>query len=1150
MHIHVLLGAVLTGWLLFGLFSGLSPAQGQTHITPDGTLGTTVTQDGTVYHIRAGVIRGANQFHSFDDFRVGTGDTARFDGPSGIEHIFSRVTGGVLSDIDGMLSTAIDGANLFLLNPSGVVFGPNAALNVTGSFHVSTADELRFVDHSIFTVDLLGDSRLTMAAPAAFSFLRENPGGIAIQGSHLKVGPGETLSLIGGNLDIVGGEIRAESGRVNLVSVAFSGEVPLQTVGQGVDLSMETFPRLGDVTMTDGAEVHVGGNTGGTVVIRSGQLEIDESVIEAMTDGDQGGDAMGIDIDVMETVTLRNEAMITSESRGAGDGGAVEVSATNITLRDRARIHSLAESFGQGGNVTVRASNTLILENSSSISASSIAFGFDEAGAGGAVEVSATHIQISNGSEMITFVDSLGDGGALKVSASDTLILDSSRIGSATSGLGGLGGAVDVSAATIRIRGQSDIIAVTGLDSSNSTFPSHGGSVTVRASNTLTLEGGARIISRSVSAGKAGTVDVHATKISLSDESDISSTSFFFGDSGRLTVSASDILTLQSGSIIATDALGEGNGEAVDIDARVIQLSGGSAIRSLTGIDMNRETRLAGDGGRMTIHALDTLILEGNSSISSRTEGIGDGGAIDVRAKLVQLRDGSDISSLTGSNIDSSTAAFGHGGNVAVRASDMLTLEGGSSISSRSTDVGDGGAIDVSAKTIRIRNDSGIRSLSGSDSISLTLSIGDAGNLTVSALDTLTLENRSNIASRSTSEGNAGNINVSAREIGLSDRSGIGSFTEPDESGLFVDSDGTGGNVRVSASDTLRLESASTISSDSSGLGNTGSVEVDATAIQIADGSRISSDTTGVGQGGRVRVTATETVTIAGAGSGLTTRATDRGDSGAITLEAQTIELSNGAEINATSKTSGNAGSITIIAAENFRSDNSSVTTDAGSSDGGDIALRVQNIVRLNNAELGASVGGSSATTGGNLRVDADFIIALDSRIVAEAQEGTGGDIQLSARQLVLFDPQTIVDASSELGIDGSVDVRAPVTDLSANPSRLPQTFIASHLPERCAQRWRSGNVSQFVHSGRDGLPMQPGQLLPGALVDFNRSRTRSTAYIRLLSMPPQVYDKARGDMSDTRARRSAIANDLVQREQMARCLGRIHRASPRRISP
>src|SRR5438105_14177332 len=155
-----------------------------TALTPDGTLGTAVTRHGNIYAITGGTRpgNGPNLFHSFDRFSVGTGDTASFTGPqTGITNILSRVTGGQRSDIDGTLRSEIPGAHLYLLNPAGVLFGPNASLDVSGSFHVSTADYLRLADGARFSARLSETSTLSVAPPAAFGFLGPQPATITVQ---------------------------------------------------------------------------------------------------------------------------------------------------------------------------------------------------------------------------------------------------------------------------------------------------------------------------------------------------------------------------------------------------------------------------------------------------------------------------------------------------------------------------------------------------------------------------------------------------------------------------------------------------------------------------------------------------------------------------------------------------------------------------------------------------------------------------------------------------------------------------------------------------------------------------------------------------------------------------------------------------------
>src|SRR5207249_3790317 len=130
--------------------------------------------------------------------------------------ILSRVTGGQRSDIDGTLRSEIPGAHLYLLNPAGVLFGPNASLDVSGSFHVSTADYLRLADGARFFARLSDTSTLSVAPPVAFGFLGPTPAAITVQGSTLQVPEGATLSMVGGEAQIVGGTLRAPSGRIQL----------------------------------------------------------------------------------------------------------------------------------------------------------------------------------------------------------------------------------------------------------------------------------------------------------------------------------------------------------------------------------------------------------------------------------------------------------------------------------------------------------------------------------------------------------------------------------------------------------------------------------------------------------------------------------------------------------------------------------------------------------------------------------------------------------------------------------------------------------------------------------------------------------------------------------------------------------------------
>ena len=261
----------LSGLLLLWALLAVSQGAVTSAITGDGTLGTTVTQSGRTYTIGGGTLRGSNLFQSFERFSVGTGDTATFTGPAGTTNILNRVTGGQLSEIDGRLRSTIDGANLFLLNPSWVLFGPNASLDVRGSFHVSTADVLRFDNGATFSAHLGRESVLTVAPPAAFGFLGNTPSPITVQGSALRVPEGKALSIVGGDLQVTGNPVLtsfgiptlgAQAGRIQLASVASPGEVGFSPLELAPDLRADGFARLGRLELSQGALLDVSGNGG------------------------------------------------------------------------------------------------------------------------------------------------------------------------------------------------------------------------------------------------------------------------------------------------------------------------------------------------------------------------------------------------------------------------------------------------------------------------------------------------------------------------------------------------------------------------------------------------------------------------------------------------------------------------------------------------------------------------------------------------------------------------------------------------------------------------------------------------------------------------------------------------------------------------
>lgn len=800
-------------------------------VTLDGTLGPPAALTGPNYAIpdSVGQTQGNNLFHSFGQFSLTSAETATFSGASNIQNIIARVTGGELSSIDGRISSQIQGANFYLINPSGVVFGPNASLDVSGSFHVSSADYLRLADGGIFHASNPGASNLTVTPPAAFGFLTSSPAAIRVQqGSNtLEVPAGQTLSLIGGNIDIVGpgkfgtATLAARGGRLNLVSVASPGEMA-QLSG---DLDTGSFATLGDIGFSNAAFVTVAGDPGGTLAIRAGTFTMDFSSTSSATNAALDHPGVGTDIVARGAVVIKESeiastsfgagraghirisadslemmggpprpgfskgtfANIGSRARGTGRGGDVDITARSITLHDQASVNNNSLGSGQAGDIRIQATDFRIEgQNTGSAYVSNGAFA---SGNAGNISIAAQNVSLAgnNGNGVGIFTQaqsSTGNpsAGTLRIDATALEIRNGSQVSAAVFAGSGNGGRVEVNADTVHIAGIGANGAQAGLFAA-------------------TLGG---------ATGNGGTVAVNADSMVVADGGQVSTFSSSSGDAGNIALAVRD-LTVSNGGAVTTTSLGSAGADAgnVDITADTILLDGPSPTEDFTGVFAVAGVN-AGDAGDIRI-STRRLDIRNGAQVSNRTTGAGAGGVIDISADQIMVA-GADAANARASGIDSITdidkdfpaQSTGRGGDVRLHAR-ALTLQ-------------DGGGVSASSA-----------------------GQGNAGNILVD-VDSALLVAGGNISVRSSGSGDAGDITVNARELQLMNDGAVSAEAAQAD----------GGNITINATSLVYLLNSAITASVQGGAGNGGNIAIDPDFVAL-NHSRITADAFG-GNGGNVTV--------------------------------------------------------------------------------------------------------------------------------------------------------------------------------------------------------------------------------------------------------------------------------------------------------
>ena len=612
-------------------------------ITPDATLpNPSVVGGGPTFTITGGTTANTNLFHSFSQFSLINGERADFANSPAIQNILVRVTGGNISSIDGVIS-AIGNANLFLINPNGIVFGQNASLQIGGSFLGTTANSVRFLDGSEFRANASTQTTsplLLVSTPVGLQFNGTTNGAIAAQGlgvglaysppdfleifrppnPPLGVQSGRTLAFVGGDINLQGAKLTADSGRIELGSVAGNGFVAIAQTANGWLLNYDNAPNLGNIRLEQAALVDVSGiNGGGSIQVQGRQ------------------------------VTLNNGSVLLSSSLGNGNGGEIFVRATellsargesNLPFASGIFTDTSSASTGNGSNITIATKKLEVIDGAQ------ISAGVLGSGTAGEIKVNASEIILSGRSAIlpdfypsgifsqVLIGTATGNSGKITVTTDNLQVLEGASLTTSTFGIGNAGN-LDIIAKNISLFGTNDFS--TGISSAVDFGATGNGGILTITSDNLSINNGAQVSVGTAGSGNAGNLFVNAKTIDIAGKVERGRSGLFAnaifdtGNGGDIVVN-SDRVTIRDGGLISASNFrsnstafpGSGSVGNVTINSPSILLNGGR---------INIDS-LSGSRGNINLNSTLT-VLRNASSISTNALGNATGGNIRINTDFL-----------------------------------------------------------------------------------------------------------------------------------------------------------------------------------------------------------------------------------------------------------------------------------------------------------------------------------------------------------------------------------------------------------------------------------------------------------------------------------------------------------------------------------
>jgi filamentous hemagglutinin family protein len=759
----------------------------------DRALGTTVARDVILgVDLVQGGSRpqnGQNLFHSFQQFNVQVDRSVYFANPAGVQNIFSRVTGNDPSDILGVLGVFGGNANLYLINPNGILFGPNASLDVGGSFVATTANAIEFGDRGIFsTTNPTNVSPLLTVNPSAFLFnaIDRRAGiinqsaaeGTTLLGNRpyagLRVFNGQSLLLVGGDVQLQGGILQASGGRVELGGLAQNGRIGLSTVGGALQLQFPEGVDRSDVSLVrspvfEFSAVTVAGGGGGNLSIHARNLTIlNDSVLSAGlapgsgTIGSQAGD---IRLNVTGALQIDGGGVLNWVRGGAiGNSGQIIVEAGSLGVTNGARLSSTTFGQGDGGTVRISVREAATFEgvgSDGSLSGVGSQVGPEAVGQGGTLTLDVGSLRVTNGAQLGSSTFGQGAGGNVSITVRDTATFDGVGSDGSSSGVGsqvgpnavGQGGTLTLDVGSLRV--------TNGAQLGSSTFgQGAAGNVSITVRDAATFDGvgsdgrssavGSQVGDSGV--GQGGTLTLNAGSLSVTNGAQLDSSTFGQGDAGNVSITVREAATFDgvgsngrsssAGSEVGTSGVGQGG--TLTLEAGFLSVTNGATLSS--------STSGQGNAGNVSIRVRESARFDGVGS-NGRSSGagsqvrrnaVGQGGTLTLEA--------GSLSVTNGALLTSSTLGQGNAGNIVLRVRGVMRLVDGTIETAALQNAG--GDIDIEAQSIRLVGDSDISTFVFSGA-------GGGGNITLSARSIVALNDSDILAFAR--DGRGGNVTLNTR---------------------------------------------------------------------------------------------------------------------------------------------------------------------------------------------------------------------------------------------------------------------------------------------------------------------------------------------------------------------------------------------------